>query len=221
MTNEQVGCYIRLLCIQHQKGSLTERDIMQVCGSRDEDIFAKFVMQADGSYINIRLAEEAKRRKDYAESRRKNISKRYEKNMNNISNTYESTYVEHMETETETETVTVTKTINEDKTENKKPKFSFKLAMQQFGFDDKLIDEWMLVRRIKRISNSETAFYNFVNEVKKINIDKNELLKLIITKSWGGFKSDWYYNQTNINTDKNLGPTASFHHIDYAKQNKL
>jgi hypothetical protein len=84
MTNEQVGCYVRLLCIQHQKGKLTEREILQICGSRDEDIFAKFVLQPDGTYINTRLEIESKRRKDYAESRRKNISKRYEKNMNNI-----------------------------------------------------------------------------------------------------------------------------------------
>ena len=26
MTNEQVGKYIRLLCLQHQKGRLTEKD---------------------------------------------------------------------------------------------------------------------------------------------------------------------------------------------------
>ena len=28
MTNEQVGMYIRLLCLQHQKGKLSEKDML-------------------------------------------------------------------------------------------------------------------------------------------------------------------------------------------------
>ena len=42
MSNEQVGKYIRLLCIQHQKGVLSEKDMLKICDSYDEDIFDKF-----------------------------------------------------------------------------------------------------------------------------------------------------------------------------------
>jgi len=90
MTDEQVGKYIRLLCLQHQKGELTEKDMLFICKSHDEDIFSKF-KNIDGKYYNERLREESIKRIKYSESRRNNKLKK------NIS----STYVQHMENENE------------------------------------------------------------------------------------------------------------------------
>ncbi len=90
MTDEQVGKYIRLLCLQHQKGELNEKDMLFICKSHDEDIFAKF-KNIDGKYFNERLREESIKRIKYSESRRNNKLKK------NIS----STYVKHMENENE------------------------------------------------------------------------------------------------------------------------
>ena len=42
MSDEQRGKYILLLCFQHQNGKLTERDMIKICGKKDEDIWAKF-----------------------------------------------------------------------------------------------------------------------------------------------------------------------------------
>lgn len=92
MTDEQVGKYIRLLCLQHQKYSLTKKDMMNICKTYDKDIFEKFVLEK-GVYYNVRLRKEADRRRAYSESRRKNRGG-------------ERTYDEHMETETITETIT-------------------------------------------------------------------------------------------------------------------
>ena len=94
MTDEQVGKYIRLLCLQHQKGKLTKKDMYYICSTYDEDVFSKFT-EENGFYFNQRMYDETIRRKKYSESRKKNISKRYSKKK-------DSTYVEHMETETET-----------------------------------------------------------------------------------------------------------------------
>lgn len=93
MTDEQVGKYIRLLCLQHQKGFLTEKDMTYICRTYDEDVYGKFI-QEDGKYYNVRMREEAQKRKKYSESRKNNISKRYE-------NKDATTYVEHMENENE------------------------------------------------------------------------------------------------------------------------
>ena len=99
-TDEQVGKYIRLLCLQHQKGILTEKDMLNICQTYDKDVYAKFVKK-DGFYYNERMSEETERRKSYSESRRKNrVTK---KDMSNICKTYDK----HMETETETETETI------------------------------------------------------------------------------------------------------------------
>jgi len=106
MTNEQVGKYIKLLCLQHQKGPLTERDMLSICQSYDEDIYGKFEY-VDAHYVNIRMQTESIRRKSYSESRKNNRLKPKE---DKISISYDN----HMETETETITIneTITKDIN-------------------------------------------------------------------------------------------------------------
>ena len=101
MTYEQVGKYITLLCMQHQYGSLTEKDMMHICGTYDEDIWLKFE-KTDAGFINKRMHEEAEKRKRYSESRRNNkLNSTKKQDMTNIS----STYVNHMENENENEVV--------------------------------------------------------------------------------------------------------------------
>lgn len=95
MTNDQVGKYIRLLCLQHQKTWLSEKDMLHVCGTYDQDIFFKFKKSSEG-YYNERLRLEADRRKDFCESRR--LSR-----MSHVRQTYEG----RMETETVNETINV------------------------------------------------------------------------------------------------------------------
>lgn len=76
MTDEQVGRYIRLLCLQHQKGKLTEKDMLSICKGYDSDVYEKFDL-VDGSYINKRMYEEAEKRSKFTESRRKNASAKH------------------------------------------------------------------------------------------------------------------------------------------------
>ncbi len=74
MTYEQRGKYITLLCLQQQNGKLTEKDLMRVCGQKDEDIWSKFDLHNDGFYYNGRMLLETNKRKKYTESRIKNLS---------------------------------------------------------------------------------------------------------------------------------------------------
>ena len=99
MSMEQKGKFITLLCIQHQKGHLSEKDMLHICGSYDEDVFTKFQKDEQGKFYNIRLEEEVDKRKAYSESRRNNRKKK--EDMNNTS----SSYVEHMENENENEDI--------------------------------------------------------------------------------------------------------------------
>lgn len=122
MSDEEIGQYIKLLCLQHQKGHLKEKDMLNICKTYNEDIFSKFKKDEEGNYYNERLEEEIERRKKYSESRRNNRKKKnleeeqkgtYEEDMKNICNSYE----EHMETETTTttENININKNINEEK----------------------------------------------------------------------------------------------------------
>lgn len=104
MSNEQVGKYIRLLCLQHQKGKLTEKDMLSICKAYDDEIWCKFIKE-DGLYFNERMYNETIRRQKFSESRRNNA-----KSVKNDSTS--KAYAQHMETETET----ITETINRTKT---------------------------------------------------------------------------------------------------------
>lgn len=106
MTDEQVGKFIRLLCLQHQKFELSEKDMMHICKSYDEDIYEKFKKE-DSKYYNERLREESIKRKNYSDSRRKNKLK---KDMKNICLTHD----EHMENENENEIVNKDININKN-----------------------------------------------------------------------------------------------------------
>jgi hypothetical protein len=106
MDNEQVGKYIRLLCLQHQKGKLTQKDMLSICKAYDNEIWDKFKVE-DGLYYNDRMYNETIRRQKFSESRRNNAK----------SSKKESTseaYAKHMETETENRTITINENINID-----------------------------------------------------------------------------------------------------------
>lgn len=73
LTMEERGKYITLLCLQHQKGPLSEKAIGLAVGSISADLRKKFDVDGDGNLFNQRLLDEATKRKNYADSRRKNL----------------------------------------------------------------------------------------------------------------------------------------------------
>lgn len=76
MTDDEVGKYIKLLCIQHQRGHLPESTILQMCGGeKNDEIFSKFEVDEDGLYYNERMDVESKKRRAYTESRNRNFQK--------------------------------------------------------------------------------------------------------------------------------------------------
>jgi len=105
MTDEQVGKYIRLLCLQHQKGKLTEKDMLSICKAYDNEIYEKFD-QVDGFFVNDRMYNESIRRSKFTESRRNNA-----KSVKNDSISEASAKHMHKHMETETETINVNKDI--------------------------------------------------------------------------------------------------------------
>lgn len=97
MTNEQVGKYIKLLCMQHQNGHLPEEDMIDICEGKEPKIWRKFKKDENGLYYNERLEQEAIKRKEYSESRRRNRKSTHDKDM--------KTYDTHMENENVNENI--------------------------------------------------------------------------------------------------------------------
>jgi hypothetical protein len=183
MTNEQVGMYIRLLCFQHQKGKLSEKDMLTICPSRDEEIWGKFDIK-DGFYINSRMYEEAEKRKAYCDSRKGNRSKK------NICKTYDTTYEKHMsphmENENENENINeinkINKVINGKKFEYNEvtilpTNYILSIQQQMYIFhhhripEDKILEAWEAFRLEKITgqtfySSEKDIFLHFVNWFK-------------------------------------------------------
>jgi len=132
MSMEQKGKFITLLCVQHQKGHMSERDMLQICGTYDEDIFDKFQTDSDGKFFNERLKEEIDKRKSYSESRRNNRKKKDDVII--ISDTY----VQHMENENENENIIENKKVSRFE----KPTLSeLKTYMLEIGMND-VSEKW-------------------------------------------------------------------------------
>lgn len=115
MRDEQIGKYIKLLCMQHQKGRLNEKDMLNICKTYDEDIYNKFIKDEEGNYYNKRLEEETIKRKKYSESRRNNRKKKEKEDekkedIKNICKTYDK----HMGNENENINININN-INEEK----------------------------------------------------------------------------------------------------------
>lgn len=106
MDDSQVGQYIRLLCLQHQKGKLTQKDMLSICKAYDVEIWDKFKVE-DGLYYNERMLNETVRRQKFSESRRNNAKSPKKESTSEA-------YAKHMETETENRTITINENINID-----------------------------------------------------------------------------------------------------------
>lgn len=88
-------------------------------------------------------------------------------------------------------------------------KFNFKKALLDYGLDEMLVDEWLVIRKAKKSVNSQFAFNSFISQVEKTNMDKNEVLKIVAEKQWAGFNSNWLKNlNRNNGKDRRDSETA-------------
>lgn len=70
MNYTQRGKYITLLCIQHRKGTIPEKDMLRIAGG-DEKVLEKFLQRPNGRYYNPRLHEVMLERKKYKKEQEK------------------------------------------------------------------------------------------------------------------------------------------------------
>ena len=168
MTNEQVGMYVRLLCLQHQKGSLSEKDMINVCGTYVEEVFLKFKKNGDKFY-NERLREEAEKRKNFCESRR--LSRQGSGNKKDIKKrtlNVRKSYDQRMENENEDVNENENRDINTN-WETEKLNFQNDWKFKEKFCRDKKIDMAALEQRLDEfISDLELKEeYKPVKELKR------------------------------------------------------
>lgn len=87
-------------------------------------------------------------------------------------------------------------------------KFNFAHELKNLGAESQLVSDWMLVRKTKKASNTETAFNGFKRELAKSNLDVNTALKICIERNWQGFNASWLSN-INLSEFQNPQPAPN------------
>lgn len=167
MTDSQLGKYIKILCTQHQKGHLSEKDMLKICKRYDKDIFEKFTKDDDGKYYNIRLESEITKRKDYSKSRANNRKNKL---------TYENicfSYVKHMENENENiNNINILEYVNNNKLNN-----IIELLLDYFNY-----------RKSIKLPNTQNVIDELISFLKPYNKKEQEkIIKEAIKKGWKEF----------------------------------
>lgn len=80
MSDQEVGQYIRLLCLQHQCGHFDAVAMQRLCGGTPTAlVLAKFLRDENGLFFNERLEQEILKRREHGEKQRINANKRWHK----------------------------------------------------------------------------------------------------------------------------------------------
>ena len=122
LTMEERGQYITMLCLQHQKGRLTKKNIQISVGNVSEDVMSKFVQDENEMYYNATLENLTQKREAYSQSRSENGKKggrpKKEPHKNQektICLPYAEAYGNHTENENENVNVIIFKYWNDKK----------------------------------------------------------------------------------------------------------
>ena len=170
MSDSQLGKYIKILCTQHQKGHLSEKDMLKICKRYDKDIFDKFVKDESGKYYNIRLEREIAKRSAYSKSRANN-----RKNKINFENICFS-YVKHMENENENININNINNILEYINNNKLNNII------------NLLIEYLNYRKSIKLPNNQDIIDDLISFLKPYSKEEQEkIIKEAIKKGWKEF----------------------------------
>lgn len=194
LTMEERGQYITLLCLQHQKGALSEKTIRLSVGSVSVDVLSKFSKDKEGNFFNERLNIEIEKRSKFTESRRNNGlqggrgNKKAKPSENHMGN--------HMED--------INENRNKDKIEEKN---NLELPFQSKEF----FDQWSILRQEKKWrKKSIHALKAALNKLaKETEQDAIQMITNTIAGEWAGIFELKTTNNYGKSTNKtSLRPTG-------------
>ena len=73
-------------------------------------------------------------------------------------------------------------------------------ALIDLGVTEQIAKDWLLVRKDKKATNTQTAFNRIVKEIGHCSITPNECITIAVERSWSGFKAEWLDNLFNKKT---------------------
>lgn len=82
------------------------------------------------------------------------------------------------------------------------PKFNFKSELLLLGVNEDVLSDWLKVRSKKKASNTKTALKGLITEITKSGLMVNDAIEYAASKSWSGFKADWYFKEQPSNQSR-------------------
>ena len=113
-----------------------------------------------------------------ARQKRYRDSKRNERNANVTSRLPES------DTDTDTEQI-------------KSKTLSPSALAKEYGVDEQIAQDWITLRKVKKLPLTKTAIQGVYREAQKANLTMQETIKICCENGWGGFKESWDRSSTD------------------------
>ena len=180
LTMEERGQYITLLCLQHQKGNLTEKTIKISVPNISLDVLSKFTKDKDGNFFNKRLSDEVLKRQEHSKRQRDNVLKRWNKVENTDTNVDTNTIPKQYDGIT---TVIPLENENENENENidkTKREIEFEKVSGMFNITfTSIIMNWLDYKRQKGETYKEIGLTTLLNKIKKDYPTWEELQKSV------------------------------------------
>lgn len=88
------------------------------------------------------------------------------------------------------------------------------------SIEKNLVDEWLRIRKDKKLTNTETALKGLKSQIEKSGLTANECIRIAVEKSWGGFEAKWVENLRNKNQNSSYGNKSNIGGSKSANQNE-
>ena len=209
------GVYIRLMCILHKSepygkillkqkykqnesmclnfASMLLRQMPYLMSEiRDglEELLENKIIEIDGDYLfQKRMVKDGELSEQRAVAGQKGGKKAYGFCLSKSQSKTQSKNISKIEANSENENENDIDIDNDNEYNIKK--FSFLKELLSIGVERKIAEEWIKVRKNKKLTQTETAFQRTKAEIDKSGRNANDCITLCVERSWGGFKADW------------------------------
>jgi hypothetical protein len=184
LTMEERGQYITLLCMQHQKGHLSEKTICLTVGNVSVDVMNKFKKDENGLYFNGRMEAESEKRSKYIESRVENGKKGGRKKSTSLASG--KAYGKHK--------AKLGENGNENENINTNKDNILPYPLEEFHFGTEMEDQihiWLKYKSERKESYKPTGFKTLLGAIKK-QADEHgdqaviDLINISMASNWQG-----------------------------------
>jgi uncharacterized protein YdaU (DUF1376 family) len=164
---------------------IKQRDIARQIGLRDNEqevltVLNEFFVSTDAGFINPRADEEIAKYRKFSEDGKKGAAKRWHKDGNGEGNSPPN--------------ATPMATNNHKPiTNNQEPKKKTvaTVVARPSSVDQQVWDDWLTIRRAKKLPLTETAWSQIVAEAELAGFPLDVVIRECCLRGWGAFKASW------------------------------